>query len=590
MIFTRFWFLLLAALAMVSGALVLSSANVLNHQTDTALADELRRDRLEVEMLLRTDARVRLDAVARIAGDEEVRSALRAASNRSTVTLNSDLSNRLSSLNRNLSELAADVLIAVDDSGRIVAANGVRQPPERSSLEHVPLVEKALEGFMMDDVWVLMDQPYRMAARPVVDGNNYVGAVIHGIKIDDRLAQVLSDRIDGATVAFYYHDKVIARHMPSRQGAVRADDTVQALNSARSSDRFQAGKRTEALDVPAGQAVFAPATGSASELGVAYGIARPRSLIAPLDILSKLNEGGSLDTSLWTMLGGIAVVLALLGWLAVWLERDRPMGRMLAETKRVTAHLTEGERLPAGTYRSRSRALAMAINDAIDTALSKGGGTQPIRRAANIDEILGSTPDDAVEPSSFFGFSPSAKGKDAAVEENAGVTASGEALKDAPLPPAAPARPPAAPPRAAKPGAGFPPVPPPKGVKPEPASPAVRPASGSEDYDDPPTAVAAIPSELLDEQAKKAQAAAPKKAAEAPKKDDEESHFREVYDRFVVTKKQCGESTEGLTYDRFVITLRKNRETIIAKTGVSRVHFTVYVKDGKAALKATPVK
>ena len=35
---------------------------------------------------------------------------------------------------------------------------------------------------------------------------------------------------------------------------------------------------------------------------------------------------------------------------------------------------------------------------------------------------------------------------------------------------------------------------------------------------------------------------------------------------------------------------RKTRDDLIAKTGCKEVRFTVYVKDGKAALKATPVK
>jgi hypothetical protein len=34
----------------------------------------------------------------------------------------------------------------------------------------------------------------------------------------------------------------------------------------------------------------------------------------------------------------------------------------------------------------------------------------------------------------------------------------------------------------------------------------------------------------------------------------------------------------------------RNREDLITKTGCKEVKFTVYVKDGKAALKATPVK
>jgi hypothetical protein len=55
-------------------------------------------------------------------------------------------------------------------------------------------------------------------------------------------------------------------------------------------------------------------------------------------------------------------------------------------------------------------------------------------------------------------------------------------------------------------------------------------------------------------------------------------------------KKTCNESIAGLVYDRFAEKLVKNRDDLMAKTGCREVRFTVYAKDGKAALKATPVK
>ena len=71
---------------------------------------------------------------------------------------------------------------------------------------------------------------------------------------------------------------------------------------------------------------------------------------------------------------------------------------------------------------------------------------------------------------------------------------------------------------------------------------------------------------------------------------DEEAEFRTVYNDFVELKKRCGEPTSGVTYNKFADKLRKNREDLMAKPGTVGVKFSVYVKDGKAALKATPVK
>ena len=42
--------------------------------------------------------------------------------------------------------------------------------------------------------------------------------------------------------------------------------------------------------------------------------------------------------------------------------------------------------------------------------------------------------------------------------------------------------------------------------------------------------------------------------------------------------------------EKFVEKLRKNQDELMAKPGTVGVKFSVYVKDGKAALKATPVK
>jgi hypothetical protein len=72
---------------------------------------------------------------------------------------------------------------------------------------------------------------------------------------------------------------------------------------------------------------------------------------------------------------------------------------------------------------------------------------------------------------------------------------------------------------------------------------------------------------------------------------EDEPHYREVFDQYVELRRQCGESTSELSFDKFVLTLRKNRDQILmTRPEVKQVRFTVYVKAGKAALKATPSK
>ncbi|HZL16701.1 MAG TPA: MXAN_5187 C-terminal domain-containing protein, partial [Polyangia bacterium] len=72
--------------------------------------------------------------------------------------------------------------------------------------------------------------------------------------------------------------------------------------------------------------------------------------------------------------------------------------------------------------------------------------------------------------------------------------------------------------------------------------------------------------------------------------EEEDAHFRHVFDDFVETKRSCGESTAGLTQLKFLQKLRDNKSALVAKHNCRTVRFSVYVKDGKAALKATPIR
>ena len=70
----------------------------------------------------------------------------------------------------------------------------------------------------------------------------------------------------------------------------------------------------------------------------------------------------------------------------------------------------------------------------------------------------------------------------------------------------------------------------------------------------------------------------------------EHAYFRQIYEEFIELKQKCGEPTDSLTFEKFVVKLTQNRDALIAKYQCRAVKFQVYVKDGKAALKATPVK
>jgi hypothetical protein len=70
---------------------------------------------------------------------------------------------------------------------------------------------------------------------------------------------------------------------------------------------------------------------------------------------------------------------------------------------------------------------------------------------------------------------------------------------------------------------------------------------------------------------------------------DPEAEWQRVFEQFVATKQQCGEPIDGFTYEKFRVTLVKNQEALRARHGAAQVKFTVYVKDGRAAVKASPI-
>lgn len=70
----------------------------------------------------------------------------------------------------------------------------------------------------------------------------------------------------------------------------------------------------------------------------------------------------------------------------------------------------------------------------------------------------------------------------------------------------------------------------------------------------------------------------------------DEEHWRAIYEDFLRVRSECGEGASALAFDRFRQKLVKNREQLVEKYRCRTVKFQVYVKEGKAALKATPVR
>lgn len=64
------------------------------------------------------------------------------------------------------------------------------------------------------------------------------------------------------------------------------------------------------------------------------------------------------------------------------------------------------------------------------------------------------------------------------------------------------------------------------------------------------------------------------------------SHAREVFEKLVATKRQLGESTDGLTFPAFLRRLHREVPRLAGQQGTGSLRFDVDIKDGKVRIRA----
>lgn len=560
MLLSRFWYLFLALAVAAATAAALLAQSVVNRRSDENLEDSLNRDRVVLDAMLRLEARSRLDRIGFITVDGSLGTLLRQArdttdekklrdlSSSARTALHSEVTRLVEASGAKDAEkrleLEPDIAFALDASGRIIAQLGPMEVnPPGASLATFPLVRRALQGYVRDDVWVYDRRVYRMAARPVIAGGDYVGAIIHGYRYDKGIAQKLAANLGGATVVFFQGTTVLTSHVATdpHGGAVPQAIEVVTAGAKALAQKPKAGERAALTVLPSGgRALFVPISGEAAHEGVGYAIARPRRILTrPDEIFSSVSKD-DVSGLPWPILGGGAVALTLIGLMFMYLERDRHMKSLTLKTAEIVSG--DRDRLIVTEWRGAYRRLADQINQAIDKWVEKAADAAPsIRRKADLQEILGHTPEASSTP--FFGFAGDAEPASSPV---------------VPKPPPPGSRPPFV--------AGGAPIAP--VVPPPPArvgTPAPLPAVPSR-----PTPVAA--------------------AATNGSAHEDDAHWREVYEQYLATRRQCGEPVDTLTFEKFGVTLRKTRDQLVEKHGAVAVRFSVQVKEGKAALKAQPVK
>jgi len=596
---SRLWYVVLAVALGVALAGAFLNKSAASREVEFQLEEQLRRDRVEAELWLRLDARLRLDALATLAVEPEVRQTLRNSSNKRgtpTPSVRRRLSNKLKMLNAKLEEGKGDMVFAVDAEGEVVATLDKSDVSDQR-LDKMPLVRDALRGFMRDDVWVYNGEVYRMAARPVFDGGRYVGAIVHGMAVGDDLARRLGEKLPNSTVVFFFGDEVIGAHTGGTNAPTRSEiknglaEVVANMSDTEGS--VEINERTRAIG--------SPIRGGAAHARVGYLIGRNGSHVGLGGLFANTSSEDVASLPWWAVIG-IPLVLLGLALLLLYMEHDKAVGIL----RKASAGLAKNEisGLPAGELRRHYRKIAENINAALYAGVGFKKDAEK-RASVNLDDMLSSTRDST--DTGYFGFgeeAPTARrtsvdevAERAARKTNGTSTARPEGTTTARPKETPTARPNDAPTsRPSHSQSSRPPAPTPRhrqapvaraerDLTPPPDDPPTRPRAVVDEYDgyddgfgdtEASTQVTHIPQELLEES--------------SPGEEGEEAHFREVFDQFVAAQKECGGPVAGLTFDKFVSKLHAARDQVMKRHNAASVRFTVYVKEGRAALKASPIK
>lgn len=550
MLLSRFWYMLLG---LVLGGAVFTlyiAQSMYNRANAKVLGEGLSSDSQVVSWYMRSQSRERSAQLIKFALSPEVSQALQKSSRSETIPKEAkeQASAALSKLVANVPpEFSLDAVFAVDQHGRVVGRHGFDQAAsvEGFELGGYPVVADALHGYIRDDTFV-WDRMYTVVTRPVeyAAGELPVGAIVGLRLVDDQFARDIAART-GAAVAFYLDGERVASGSPESFDRSQLDGIVNDLKLVGGDQDYVEKGRSTVRNIGTNVAVvYTKLNGEAWSRGAGYVVGRVAATIAsPLAFFTRADDRDKASVNLIVVVG-VSAAAILLGILFTLLEHSRPLRRFVFAVEQLGSGKTD--HLQASHVSGVYRKVVTSINDAIDATVAKGGGS---RRVADLQHVLGDVPDQPAM--SAFAFGGPAPGPAASAPLNpvppppsseAGVqsSAQGPASKALPKPP---------------PGPGGRPVPPPR-----PAAPAPQAEVGL-----PPAPAAA--------------------AADAGNPE-----WRRVFEDFLATKQQCGESTASLTYEKFEVTLRKNQQAIVDRHGATQVKFSVYVKDGKAALKASPVR
>ena len=576
MILSRVWYVVLGLAVAVSLYVVYLAVGQYDRQNARALKEGLASDSQTVEWAMKIDARRHIDGLLAASVDPTLQQTLVSADatkeGKVPDKLKADAKKALATILQSIPvDWRGDALFAIDRDGRVVGQVGFDSWATSDDFElgGYTAANDALHGWLRDDIWVFGSKMYFVAARPVEydAAQRPAGAVIALHEVSKHYVDDLAKRTR-TSLAFYAAGRRIADGSAVEGFDDQKFDAI--ANDLKSIDdkTYVDGERSEARMVREDLgAMYARLPGDAWTQGAGFVVVRAQTLLGgPWGFLSGADDKDKATVPVF-LLVVIVFLAGIIGLVFTWVEHSLPLHELATQAARFKGGGSEGLRV--ARFRGAYRIAAQGINQGIERAIESAGGMT--RKPADLESILGPTP---VQPAmSAFSF-PLTEGEPIVEPRRPPPVHPPARAPDPAVPVASTPLPPVRPP---------PPRPPPiseagQGVRP-PLPPAALPRPMFDrEYDDERTVVGAAPADVI------AQATGTHEAVGG------NAEWMAVFDEFIRTKAACGEQTDGLTFDKFVRTLRKNRDTLIERHGCSHVKFTVYVKDGHASLKATPVK
>jgi len=561
---SKIWFFLIA----VGAAVALTIALVLPRPAERTLVNE-ESQRLVVacgviDILLADDARNRVELAGSFARTPEIVSALEAASG--VEKLDAQRMKQVRDVGDAVMKTIQgarkpDFAMLIDRRGRVVARVRLEENDFGDIVAGRPLVDDALAGYLRDDLWAQNGTMYFVSAAPVIKRDppvSYVGAIVLGHQVTNALAAKLVSSLN-VDVGFYLGKDDVAG---SKTLALDHAVMQSAVGKLSGGDLGHDCQANQPIQLSAGSddytAVVARLPGEAAAKQAFYSvfIKRPQALGFAGTLKVVKQSDLSFKSFPWFLVGGAFLLSLGIGIALMFIEADRPLRRLTADAVRLAKGDTE--RISEDAHGGKFGSIARSVNIHIDKL-----GRDAKTAKKDLDQLLGPAPEGSLGTIDLLAT---------------------------PLPPARPGGPaPAAPPppsdfkfgsadsgpvRTPPPRA---PTPPPIRIQTPAAAPPRAPTPPPIQMNQPPPL--SLDDDILGRSETDADAGPPV-----------DPYFKSVFDQFVSTKQSCGEPTAGLTYPKFAEKLVKNREDLMAKTGCKDVKFTVYVKDGKAALKASPVK